>query len=154
MRLRSKGLGRKELVMDFREYEIVREGDECVVVGVIRDPVNWDFTIRVCEDDIAGMTRLILNPKTLKMLLGAFFKRIKKNHWTQPMDEHLEEGHKRLEVAIAEAPEKAKAAVAPQEGPKRRPRRVIGHKEETPKKEEEAVVVEEMSMELAVAAEA
>ena len=147
MRLRSKGLGRKELVMDFREYEIVREGDECVVVGVIRDPVNWDFTIRVSEDDIAGMTRLILNPRTLKMVLGALFKRKKKHHWSQSIEEHLEEGQKRLDVAREEAPEKAKSAMAPQAGPKRRPRRVIGHKEEEP-------IVEEMGVDLAMAAEA
>jgi len=49
MRLRSRGLGRKELVMDFREYETIREGDEVVVVGTIRDPVNWDFSIRFCR---------------------------------------------------------------------------------------------------------
>ncbi len=147
MRLRSKGLGRKELVMDFREYEIVREGDECVVVGVIRDPVNWDFTIRVSEDDIAGMTRLILNPRTLKMVISALFKRKKKHHWTESIEEHLEEGTKRLEVAKAEASEKAKSAMAPQSGPKRRPRRVIGHKEEEP-------VAEEVSVDLAMAAEA
>ena len=57
MRLKSKGLGKKELVMDFREYTVVREGDELVVVGTIRDPINWDFTIRMCEDDLAGLAR-------------------------------------------------------------------------------------------------
>jgi hypothetical protein len=147
MRLRSKGLGRKELVMDFREYEIVREGEECVVVGVIRDPVNWDFTIRVSEDDVAGMARLILNPKTLKMVLTSFFKRKKKHHWSESIEEHLEEGKKRLVVAKEEAPEKARSAMAPQAGPKRRPRRVIGHKEEEP-------VAEEVDVDLAIAAEA
>ena len=41
MRLKSRGLGRKELVMDFREYTTIREDGEAVVVGTIRDPVNW-----------------------------------------------------------------------------------------------------------------
>ena len=74
MRLKSRGLGRKELVMDFREYEVVREGDELVVVGTIRDPVNWDFTIRVCEDDVVGMTKLILRPSMIRLLLRSLFK--------------------------------------------------------------------------------
>ena len=65
MRLRSRGLGRKELVMDFREYEIVRQGEEIVIVGTIRDPVNWDFTIRMGEDDVAGLTHLVLRPTML-----------------------------------------------------------------------------------------
>jgi hypothetical protein len=46
--------------MDFREYTVVREGDELVVVGTIRDPINWDFTIRMCEDDLAGMLALVV----------------------------------------------------------------------------------------------
>jgi hypothetical protein len=65
MRLRSRGLGRKELVLDFREYEVVHVDDEAVVVGTIRDPVNWDFTIRICEDDVPGMIRLVLRPSML-----------------------------------------------------------------------------------------
>ncbi len=124
MRLRSKGLGKQELVMDFREYDIVREGEEVVVVGTIRDPVNWEFTIRVCEDDVAGMTRLILNRSTMWMLIKSFFTFKKKHHWTQAIDEHLAEGKKRLVVARQEAPERAKVAMAPPAIPKRRPRPV------------------------------
>jgi hypothetical protein len=47
MKLRSRGLGREELVLDFRECDIERVGDEVVISGTIHDPVNWDFTIRV-----------------------------------------------------------------------------------------------------------
>ena len=54
MRLTSRGLGRKELVMDFREYDVIRNGDEILVVGTINEPVHWDFTIRMCEDDLAS----------------------------------------------------------------------------------------------------
>jgi hypothetical protein len=67
VKLRSRGLGRKELVMDFREYEIARDGDEVVVSGTITDPVNWDFTIRISGADIPGMLRLGLHPQTLAM---------------------------------------------------------------------------------------
>jgi hypothetical protein len=101
MRLKSRGLGRKELVMDFREYAVIHEGDEAVIVGTIRDPVNWDFSIRVCQDDIVGMTKLILRPAMIRLLLRSIFRRRKQHHWTQEHPEHMTEGKKRS-VAAAE----------------------------------------------------
>jgi hypothetical protein len=109
MRLRSRGLGRKELVMDFREYKAVPEDDEVIIVGTIRDPVNWDFTIRVCEDDIVGMTKLILRPAMIGLLLRSIFKRRKKNHWTQEYAEHIAEGRERLLSASEKASERIRA---------------------------------------------
>lgn len=120
MRLRSRGLGSKELVMDFREYELVLEGDELVVVGTIRDPVNWDFTIRVCEDDLAGLVRLVLNPKTLLLVLRSLLNRNPKNHWGQARTEHVTEGRLRLVAARKNAEERAKAAMRPLPGITRR----------------------------------
>jgi hypothetical protein len=76
--MRSRGLGRKELVMDFREYQIEREGDEVVVTGTIREPVNWDFTIRINGDDIPGMLRLGLHRHTLAMAVRWAFRRTAK----------------------------------------------------------------------------
>jgi len=76
--MRSRGLGRKELVMDFREYEIARDGDEVVVTGTIREPVNWDFTIRINGDDIPGMLRLGLHRHTLAMAVRWAFHRVAK----------------------------------------------------------------------------
>ena len=113
MRLKSKGLGRKELVMDFREYTVVREGDELVIVGTIRDPINWDFTIRLCEDDVAGMIGLGANRNTLGLLLRRMFRRRPKHHWNQDRHEHLAEGKKRLLLAKANAEEKAANALKP-----------------------------------------
>jgi hypothetical protein len=122
MRLRSRGLGRKELVMDFREYEVVQEGDELVVVGTIRDPVNWDFTIRVCEDDVPGLIHLALRPAMIKALLRSIFKPRKKHHWGGDPTEHREEGRKRLEAAKTAAPERAQACMA-QVSPRKRVKR-------------------------------
>ena len=67
MKLRSRGLGSKELVMDFREYEITCEGDEVVVSGRIREPVNWNFSLRISQEDIPGMLRIGLNRATLRL---------------------------------------------------------------------------------------
>jgi hypothetical protein len=108
MRLKSRGLGRKELVMDFREYAVIREGDEAVVIGTIRDPVNWEFSIRFCEDDIVGMTKLILRPAMIGLLLRSFFRRRKKHHWTQDHSEHVAEGKKRIEAAREKAAERVR----------------------------------------------
>jgi hypothetical protein len=78
VKLRSRGLGRKELVMDFREYAVARDGDEVVVSGTIREPVNWDFTIRISGDDIPGMLRLGLHRHTLVMAFRWVFHRASK----------------------------------------------------------------------------
>jgi hypothetical protein len=96
--------------MDFREYEVVRDGDEVVIVGTIRDPVNWDFTIRFCEDDVPGVTSLVLRKKMLGLLLRSFFRRKKGHHWGGDHAEHIAEGKRRLEVAREKAEERAAAA--------------------------------------------
>jgi hypothetical protein len=109
--------------MDFREYEVVREGEELVVVGTIRDPVNWDFTIRMCEDDVVGITKLVLRPAMIWMLLRAFWKRRKAHHWSQDHPEHLAEGRERLKVAREDAVERARACM--QQQPARKPTRSL-----------------------------
>ncbi len=109
MRLKSRGLGRKELVMDFREYQVIREGDEIVVVGTIRDPVNWDFSIRMCEDDLAGLTHLAKKKSMLGIILRSLFKRRRKHHWTQEHSEHIAEGKKRLVAACEKADQRVRA---------------------------------------------
>ncbi|HVA73849.1 MAG TPA: hypothetical protein VNF71_04735 [Acidimicrobiales bacterium] len=61
--------------MDFREYEVTREGNDVIVTGTIREPVNWDFTIRMTGDDIPGMLRLGLHRHTLAMAAHWLFRR-------------------------------------------------------------------------------
>jgi hypothetical protein len=75
MRLRSKGLGRKELVMDFREYDISRNGDDVIVSGTIRAPVTWDFSIRFSQSDIPGLLRVGLSRHVLRMALRWVLRR-------------------------------------------------------------------------------
>jgi hypothetical protein len=124
MRLRSRGLGKRELVMDFREYALVRKDDEVVVVGTIRDPVSWEFSIRVCEDDLPGLTRLLLNRTMIGLLLRALFKRRKSHHWSQDHAEHLAEGARRRVGAIEKAAELATASFDAA-GERRVPRRDV-----------------------------
>ena len=119
MRLRSKGLGRKEMVMDFREYEVRQEGDELVIVGIIRDPVTWDFSMRFCEDDYPAILGFILRKATLKHIFQALFSIRKKHHWAGTREEHLEAGRKNRELIQPEVDARVQAALSPIDGPKR-----------------------------------
>jgi len=89
--------------MDFREYDVVRESDEVVIVGTIRDPVNWDFGIRVCQDDIPGMLKLMLRKPFIGLAIRWLFSRKVTHHWGQEHPEHLAEGKKRLIAARKKA---------------------------------------------------
>jgi hypothetical protein len=75
--------------------------------------VNWDFTIRICEDDIPGATRLVFARAMLAMLVRSLFKRRKANHWTQNRNEHLAEGRRRREATRENAAERAATALEP-----------------------------------------
>ena len=112
MKLKSRGLGRKELVMDFREYTVRREGDEIVIMGTIHEPVHWDFSIRMCEDDLAGVAQVATRKTMLVWLLRALFKRKRHAHWSQDRVEHLADAARRR----AAAEQKFAAADAPSAG--------------------------------------
>jgi hypothetical protein len=91
MRLTSRGLGRKELVMDFREYDVIRNGDEILVVGTINEPVHWDFTIRMCEDDLAGIARVAVRRPMIALILRSAIRRNKHHHWNTDRKTHVAE---------------------------------------------------------------
>lgn len=83
MKLWSKGLGRTELEMDFRCYEVVGEkrsngngssGEGIVgVYGTITTPVNWDFRVEFGPEDVPGLIRIALTPPFLKIILRNIF---------------------------------------------------------------------------------
>ncbi len=113
MKLKSRGLGRKELTMDFREYVVRREGREIVIQGTIREPVHWDFSIRMCEDDLAGVTRVALQRPTIALLVRAMFKRNKDAHWSVDRKTQIEQANEaRKEQVVKAAEEVAKAEEA------------------------------------------
>ncbi len=122
MRLRSKGLGRREMVMDFREYHVTRENDELIIVGVIRDPVSWDFSMRFCEDDYPAVLKLILNKHVLLSVLRSLFRRKKKHHWAVEAEEHYAAGQKVKEIIRPEVETRVTEALTPIEQPKRKRR--------------------------------
>ncbi len=89
--------------MDFREYTVARDGNEVVIQGTIREPVHWDFTIRMCEDDLPGLAKVAASKHTIGFLLRSVFKRKKDSHWSVSREEHLES----VKAALAQAKEKA-----------------------------------------------
>lgn len=103
--------------MDFREYRVLKEDGEIIIVGTIHEPVHWDFSISMCEDDVAGIARIATRRATVGLLLRALFRRKKRSHWAEPRKEHIakvkarikEADDKRAEEAAAE---KAKAKAA------------------------------------------
>lgn len=70
MRIRSKGLGRRELVMDLREFVAVRDGRGVLLRGVTHAPVTWETTIRVGPGDVGPLLRLVLRPAMLRVGLA------------------------------------------------------------------------------------
>ena len=111
MKVKSRGLGRKELVMDFREYEVTREGNEIVVSGTIHEPVNWDFAIRMCEDDLAGLAKVAVKPTMLGFIVRAVFRlpRFRRSHWSTDRATHVAGVKERRAARKVEAKVKATA---------------------------------------------
>jgi hypothetical protein len=101
VKLKSRGLGRKELVMDFREYTVTRDGPELFILGTIHEPVHWDFSIRLCEDDLPGIARVLLQRRMLGWLLRAAFRRNRHAHWSQDRATHLADARTRRLAADA-----------------------------------------------------
>ena len=63
MKLWSKGLGRTELKMDFRTYQVTQAPDSSNVFisGNITDPVNWEFRITMTPEDVAGLIKIAMS---------------------------------------------------------------------------------------------
>ncbi len=129
MKLKSRGLGRKELVLDFREYEVVSDGKEILVVGTIREPVTWDFSIRICEDDLPGVIRFASQRLTLRWLFRALFRRRRQAHWSESPSEHLAESKTRLAATRERiSAEEDAAAWGEAPAPRRRPASTSGRR--------------------------
>jgi hypothetical protein len=84
MRIWSRGLGKRELVMDLTKCEIAREGDRYILKGTVVEPVNWEFRITMEPEDVPGLIRtgaspgfIVIGLKWLWRTLAAPFSRDK-----------------------------------------------------------------------------
>jgi hypothetical protein len=76
MKLWSRGLGKQELIMNFMNYDVHKDGQEVVISGRITEPVNWEFWIRFDENDVPGLIRVAKNPSVVGMVGRHWFKKV------------------------------------------------------------------------------
>ena len=69
MKLWSKGLGSVELEVDFCHYSVVTEDKDTIIKGITDEPVQWNFTITLDKDDIAGLMNVVFKFKTMWFVL-------------------------------------------------------------------------------------
>lgn len=62
MRVWSRGLGRQALNLDFTKTDVVREGNEVIVKGILRNGgIIWDSTVTFTKEDIPGLLHFIIS---------------------------------------------------------------------------------------------
>lgn len=101
MKLKSRGLGKRELVIDLKDCEIKSENGELVLSGTVQRPVTWEFSIRVSQDDIPGMLKVAMRPKVWKLGFRWFFHLKNKSVELEPEVQVVEKRVPRLR-AMAE----------------------------------------------------
>jgi len=71
MKLWSKGLGKRTLVLHLAEAEVEDAGEELLIKGVIKEPVWWEYTIRMTEDDVLDFFKVAVNRTAVGYLVSS-----------------------------------------------------------------------------------
>lgn len=76
MKLWSRGLGKTELKMDFRYYQVKNDpaSENVYIIGKITDPVNWEFRITIGPEDIPGLIKMFMNYCVITLALKNVYK--------------------------------------------------------------------------------
>ncbi len=76
MKLWSRGLGKTEVYMDFRQYQSLKDpvNGNIIIVGNMQEPVTWEFKITLQPEDIAGVMKLLFNFDTLKFIMKNLYQ--------------------------------------------------------------------------------
>jgi hypothetical protein len=96
MKLWSRGLGRTEVLMDFRYYKTIKDpqSDNIFVIGSMQDPVNWEFRITFGPEDVAGLVKMFFNFAMIKLIVKNvhkyFFYLFNKERYIEPGGMDLE----------------------------------------------------------------
>ena len=67
MKVWSQGLGRTELVFDFKEC--VRNGDEVYLMGETTKPTKWQLKVTVFENDTPALMKVALSKKMIRLVV-------------------------------------------------------------------------------------
>lgn len=70
MKIRSRGLGRRELEMNLREFSVERDGRGILLKGVTHAPITWETTVRIGPRDVGGILRLAVRPTMLRLAVS------------------------------------------------------------------------------------
>ena len=67
MKLWSRGLGKQEILMDFRYCKTLKDPEtgNMMVIGNMQRPVTWEFKITFQPEDIGGIVKLVFCPSML-----------------------------------------------------------------------------------------
>lgn len=68
MKLWSKGLGTKTLVLNLREGVPNVASDGLMIKGTIKEPVWWDYTITMTDQDLIDILEVAVNEETVAYL--------------------------------------------------------------------------------------
>lgn len=71
MKLWSRGLGKTEVYMDFRQYHTIKDPDsgQLLIIGKMQDPVDWEFKITLQPEDMGGIIKAGLNRHMIAFVL-------------------------------------------------------------------------------------
>ena len=61
MRFWSKGLGERELDIEFDKSNITKEEGKVVLRGVLKAPVTWNYEATLFNEDVGGIFRIMLS---------------------------------------------------------------------------------------------
>ena len=75
MKIRSRGLGRRELLMDLKEFTVAKEGGGILLKGVTHAPITWETTVTVGPEDVGSILRMVFKPAVLRLGLRWAFRR-------------------------------------------------------------------------------
>lgn len=70
MKIRSRGLGRRELEMDLREFTVERDGTGVLLKGVTHAPITWETTVWVGPRDVGTILRMAAHLAMLRLGLA------------------------------------------------------------------------------------
>ena len=94
MKMWSRGLGKTELKMDFRYYQVKKDSEtgDVIIFGKITDPVNWEFKITLEPNDIAGFMKVFFHSCVMELSLKNSLKFIEylKNKQKYTLSQDLE----------------------------------------------------------------
>lgn len=70
MYLWSRGLGTTQVKMNFEKYQVKNDvNNNPIIYGKMEDPVDWEFTIKLSQEDIIGFIKLFFTWVMIKYIL-------------------------------------------------------------------------------------